>query len=527
MMHRRLLKRFVFAAFFVLLWMSVGKGQISNIEPERIITRKGFAVVRERPFFADDLVKCIDFVRIEDRTAADNPIHGYLVFLTSGGEVKLTPQAVEELFFRDELQFPQIMKPSEDLDRLTRLQESLGRVSRFNESVRSALASSLEQVTEAVKRLRNDEWWESPAGWISREGRTRRTARAERDAIDAAFGAIKRSLSAARDVNGITQTFDSFGELEELPATSSEVASYRQSLVAQLRTEAGQRSVQLENALVAEARSDLEAALEGARSLADVLSVGASVGNLANAPVSSPQALATREEFVAALSTSVKNKERKMRIKETVFDDLTAWRKTLDEFDQTGINADPEIISLVPRSEELYQQADEVSDHLVAASDNLRRFFSGLPAHVISSGEGLPPAPTDGEEVLKTYDALIAQRGALRAISVGDLNARAEFLRKNLETYRRLVAVSKRTNRHELWRDTESYGEVLNRMEAVRSAVLDEKSTYDAFLATAQRQEADNDFAAAASSFQSAHDIAPSGDLANKVKSMKDQDLGL
>ena len=141
-MHRRLPKRFVLAAFFVLLWMSVGKGQISNIEPERIITRKGFAVVRERPFFADDLVKCIDFVRIEDRTAADNPIHGYLVFLTSGGEVKLTPQAVEELFFRDELQFPQIMKPSEDLDRLTRLQESLGRVSRFNESVRSALASS-------------------------------------------------------------------------------------------------------------------------------------------------------------------------------------------------------------------------------------------------------------------------------------------------------------------------------------------------------------------------------------------------
>ena len=64
-------------------------------------------------------------------------------------------------------------------------------------------------------------------------------------------------------------------------------------------------------------------------------------------------------------------------------------------------------------------------------------------------------------------------------------------------------------------------------MEAVRSAVLDEKSTYDAFLATAQRQEADNDFAAAASSFQSAHDIAPSVDLANKVKSMKDQDLGL
>ena len=485
------------------------------------------AVVREKAFYSDDLVKCIRFSRIEDRTALHSPDKGYFVFVTGKGEVQLPPQAVEARFFFDELEFPEFMKPADDLERLAALKNSLARAAGINPSVAASLVPYLERISDAVQRLTNEEWWESPRGWISREDRDKRTAKAETSAIDAAAESVERSLRDANGINEVGGALESVAELEKLPATSLEVLGYRQSLAARLRTEVEQRRVQLENSLIAGLKSKLLDALGSARSLADVLALETSVSNLANATVSSPQALATRKESLSALLSLIETKERDMRIKETVFDDLNSWRKALDECGGGGVRSDPEAVSLVARSEALYQKAYEVSEKLLVASENLRRFLSGLPTQIVSSGEGFPPAPTDGEEVLKIYDTLLAQSGDSRAVSVGDLDARADFLRENLLAYRRLAAISKRANRLELWRDAASHDEVLNQMHDVRTAILDEKTTWEAFVARARNQESGKDFAAAASSYQSAHDIAPSVDLASKVKAMKNQDLGL
>lgn len=515
----------LFVVLFVSLAMAEGKCQVSNIAPERIITRKGMAVVREKPFFSNDLVKCISFVRIEDRTAADNPAHGYLVFLTGAGEVKLPPQAVEELFFRDDLHFQEIMKPSTDLDRLAELQESLGRASRLNESVRSALASSLERVTDAVKRLRNDEWWEFPTGWISREGRNRRTAQAQRGAIDASFGAVRGDLSSARDINGITKALDAIGELENLPATSSEVANYRHALAAKLRSEAEMRRSELEEAYVGSVHAKLKDAIENARSLEDLMATAVTIEELANAVITSSAALSAKEKRLTELSDLRRNKERMVRLAAVIFDDLDAWKQAIDE--SRALGAAAELETTLQHSEDLHKEALEIHRQLDGALSKFLAFSARLPAKAILSGEELPPPPSDGDAVLQNFDKFVRASGESSPISVGELDQAARRLKRNLTLYRQLVSLSPRAKRKDLWRVRDSLQEVLSNMTAVQTAINDEEEKYLRLIDAGRRYEASRNFAPAAGAYQSAHDIAPSADLAERIETLKAQDLGL
>jgi len=511
---------------FASLFSIVEAGASSNAR-ERVINRSGIVVFREKSFYTDDLVKSARFSRIEDRTALDNPSYGYFVFFTAGGELQLPPQAIEERFFLDEFEFPKLMKPAQDIDSLAGLKDSLERVSRFNDAVRQVLATPLERITEAVRRLHNDEWWESPRGWISREDRDKRTAQSEKSAIDAAAESIKRSLGDANEIDQVGRAFESVISVEKLPATSPEVAAYRQSLALQLRTEADQRRLELEKAFVENAHAKLKVAVENAGSLKELLAAAAKMEELARAPVSAPQSLSLRVRCTDEISSLLKTKERKSRLKEAAFDSLNAWRKALDESASLEASSDPDMANIIRHSQTHYEQALEIGKNLDAASENLRAFFANLSMEAFASGEGLPLPPPSVEEAAKNYHDFVSGSGDSRTIAINELEQKAAYLKSNLESYQQLSALSAREKRRDLWRDLEVYSEVLGQMASVRRAISDEKTAYDAFVEAAQKHEAERDFAAAASSYQSAYDIAPSVDLANKIKAMKDQDLGL
>jgi hypothetical protein len=499
----------------------------SSAVAKRLVENPGVVVFRGKPFYSDDLVKCVNFSMVEDRTALNNPSFGYFVFLTTSGELQLPPQAIEARFFNEQFEFPKLMKPVPDLDRLTAVKDSLDRASQFNETVRQVLEPPARRVSDAVKRLQNDEWWEFPSGWISREDRDKRTAQAERSAIDSAAESIKRSLRDTHKIEQIGDAFESAANFEKLPATSSEVVTYRQSLASQLRTEADQQRIKLEKASVESAHSKLKAELQNACNLKNLLATAGQIEALAQVSVSSQQALSARAALAGELSELLRRKELEMRLRETAFDNFSSWRAALDQFGSTLSSTDSGMVAILERSEALYKQAVDVDKKLGEAEQSLREFFARLPAQAILSGEGLPPPPVAHDAILESYAEITRDSREGAPIFVGELDKAAAPLMKNLALYRQLVGVSKRAQRQDLWLSRESLRELLVQMIAVQGAILDEEKSYKHLLEQGRRHEVSRDFAAAAEAYQSAWNIGPSSELAERIQMLKQQDLGL
>ena len=517
----------VFFKLIGIVFLFFAAATQATVAAERIDNRSGYLVFREKPFYADDLVKCVVFSSVESRLAINNPDHGYLVFYTPNGQLRLPPQAIEGQFFIDELKFPKLMTPTQDLSRLTGLEASLKRVSGLNETVRHLLANPTQQVIEAVQRLKNDEWWEGKGGWVSREGRDKRTAQIERSQIDAVHDETEVVLKAASDTSDIKQALELIGELGGLPATSSELAAYRQSITTKLRSATDQRLFELEEEYIKETQHKLKSRMDDARSLDEILGVELSVAELEKATFSSPQASESRDAAYLALVTLFETKAREMRIKESKFGGLDAWRKALDQYGEVMVHSDDKTAAMIERSESLYGKAHNIGNQLSEASLKLSGFFADLPAQAVLSGEELPPSPPTVEKTLKNYHDFVWQLGDSQVIIIGELEAKADLLKKDLELYHQLRAISKRVSRRDIWQNAMIYERVLNQMPRVKAAFSDESDAYNSFIEAAIKYEASRDFAAAARSYQSANNIAPSVDLANKVKAMQDQDLGL
>jgi hypothetical protein len=498
-----------------------------TISPARIDNRPGIVVFRAKPFYADDLVKCARFSRVEDRTAAGNPAFGYFAFATSGGELQLTPQAIEARFFLEDLQFPETLKPSSDLERITELKEHLQLVSRFNSSISNTVHGYLLKMSEAVAHLQKGDWLENGARWVTKEERDRRTALDEKATISSASNEVRANLTAANDFDAINRLIDAIPSIENLPATSTEVSGYRKTAAAKLRNEAGRKLIDLEQAFVGAAHFQLKSSIKAAGSLDDILAITAKIRDLAKAPIASPQAVSAREKCIEELQGLSSSKERNLRLSTAAFENLSAWKAALDDSRKSSAGSGSEESAIIERSEALYQQAIDVNKELEQASSTFRSFLAGLQAQAILSGNELPLLPSSLDAALKNYEAFINPPGSSSPVAVGVMVDSAAVLKRHLALYRQFAAMSKRANRQNLWNSLLTFDELLTEMHAVQEAILNEKAKHDQYIVEARGHEVSKDFASAAGAYQSAHDIAPSSEMAAKVQSMKDQDLGL
>jgi hypothetical protein len=498
-----------------------------SIDPGRIVNRAGIVVFREKSFYSDDLVKCVRFAHIEDRTAFDNPALGYFVFTTSSGQLQLPPQTLEGRFFFDELEFPSTLKPSSDLERLVQLQGRLRNVYELNASVSSVLQPYYARVSEAVMRLRKGDWWENGARWVTIEERDQRTAFEEKGAIDAAAIDARARIKSANHLGALTSATDALALIESLPATSAEVAYHKKDASERLVAELDGKRLALEQAFVSGAYAELKSSLEEVSTLNEMTAVAAKIDAFGREPVTTAEATQAKEQHAEELRVLSASRERTLRLSGSLFDNMSDWRKALDDSSRSLPLADSVQAAIVERSEQLYKQAVAIKIKLEQCDSALRGFFAGLPAKLILTGEGLPPAPSGIDDALKEYDAFVVVPGGFSSISVSELEGNAEGLKARLSLYRQLAAMSQRATRQELWRNLQSFEELLEQMGFVQQALRDEKVKYDALIGKARDHEQSKHFADAAKTYQSALDIAPSPEIAAKIESMKDQDLGL
>jgi hypothetical protein len=504
-----------------------GNAAAKTIDSARIVNRPGIVVFRGKPFYSDDLVKSARFSRVEDRTAMDNPDYGYFVFTTSNGELQLPPQAIEGRFFIDVLQFPETLRSSTDLERVTALKNDLQLLSRFNDSIAKALDSHMQRMSEAVTRLQKGDWWEKGTRWVTKEERDRRTALDEKKGIDAAASEVRAGLRVVGDLEALARVIDSIAPIQSLPATTKEVAAHKETTMGQLKSESGERRLALEQDYLNDAHSRLKPSIEMASSIDEILAARAKLGDIANVPLSSPQAVIAREQSSKELLTLIASKERALRISSSLFDSLDGWKRTLDEMRSLSATEDPAQTAASKRSQDLYKRAVQINEKLKQSDSELCAFFAGLPASQILSGEALPSAPSSCDEAVKACETFVVEPGSSSPIAVGELDESAAALKTKLSLYRQLSAVSQRANRKDLWNNLEIFEVVLAQMPSVCRVIGEEKAKYDSFIDEARKHEESKDFADAAGAYQSALDIAPSTGIASKLQSMKDQDLGL
>jgi len=518
-------------ASWVALGITSGKCQTSNLAPERITTRPGLAVFREKPFFSDELVKCLSFRRIEDRTAANNPNHGYLVFMTVGGEVKLGPQAVEELFFLDEFEFPQLMKPFDDLNRLAALKGRIQRVSKYNNSIRRIFEPHALKISEAVIRLENDEWWEAGGGhsggrWITKREREIRTADAEKKALEVAASEAQGLLESSSSLDALNSVDKSIEVLDDLPATDAEVSAFKSSLITDLRQKASARRMYLETEQLNMEAAQIRSMIDHAATTEDIDNVFVRMRTFEVTTATSPEVAKEKKRLISDISELRDLKSRRLQLSNPVFDTFAEWQQAIKQARNESKN-DAALANLVGSSEDDYRTALAFQDQLRQVIAAFKLFLSELPSDALVSGRGLPPLPNPQTSHGESFEAFLASIDAGVSAKIDELVAAADYLKRLVHLYQELTAVSKRSQRQDLWRNLDTFEDLLASMPSIQSSILSEKSEFALVTEKAQTHENAREFSQAADAYQKAYDISPTPDLYEKVQSMKNQDLGL
>ncbi len=498
-----------------------------STDPRRIENSPGIVVFREKSFYSDELVKCARFSRVEDRTAADNPTYGYFEFSLGSHKLQLPPEAIEGCFFLSELELPETLDGSRDLSKITKLKEQLLTLSRFNNSVASKLNIYVQRMSEAEMRLQKGESLERGMIWITKEERDRRTAVEEMNSIRAAASNVSMALRDAQNLETLTRVYDSISSIESLSATSKDVAGFRKDSIEQLKLESNEKRIDLEQAYVSVIKQRLKSLIESAKTLNEILAVRGKINDFSNVHLGTPEGVHAKDQGIKELRATSATKERTLRLSNPSFDSLDDWRKLIDETCNSPYSDDQAITATAMRSKELYNKSLEVNERLKTSLFEMNLFLEKISDKMIKSGESFPSTPSSFDDSIKDYEKFVVLPDNSSLISVEELEKNAAALRIQLSVYRQLAEVSRRDRRLDLWNDLEKFQEVLSRMTVVHKAILEEKAKYDALIAEACAHEQSKNFADASEAYQSALDIAPSAGVAEKVQSMKDQDLGL